>query len=386
MAERVVIVVPFREDGAGNRTSQLRRLLSFFETHVPRHAKANNMQVRVLVVEQSEDGYRFNKGQVMNAGYAHASAQYSTNSSSSERYIFHDVDMVPSDETLAHYFTSLCRPCPRRSCDKAKGKVVRVLQDANQRYDVNGCFGGVLVVDSTQFAGMNGFPNDFWGWGGEDNAFFARVVHFFNDAPAVNSDNDTDGDDDINTSGNDNSKNSESPEEITETSASAVILGDADQHQPTNLEDTGEAVGSSVQIDGLDFIDRNLYPFEDLEMLTLEEKLRVLQVHNASFPMKERRKAMRQDSKGFWKRNGLNNLKFHVCEGSAALGQNEGPVASSSSTHPSEGGQPLVVVERIVVRLDAGLPDTYYCGACATWKPAEEISAQKRKVPSLFHA
>lgn len=35
-------------------------------------------------------------------------------------------------------------------------------------------FGGVSAVTPDQYIKMNGFPNQYWGWGGEDDDIAAR--------------------------------------------------------------------------------------------------------------------------------------------------------------------------------------------------------------------
>lgn len=35
-------------------------------------------------------------------------------------------------------------------------------------------FGGVSAVTPDQYMKMNGFPNQYWGWGGEDDDIAAR--------------------------------------------------------------------------------------------------------------------------------------------------------------------------------------------------------------------
>lgn len=35
-------------------------------------------------------------------------------------------------------------------------------------------FGGVSAVTPEQYMKMNGFPNHYWGWGGEDDDIAAR--------------------------------------------------------------------------------------------------------------------------------------------------------------------------------------------------------------------
>lgn len=42
---------------------------------------------------------------------------------------------------------------------------------ANRRY-----FGGVVAFNQADFEAINGFPNTFWGWGGEDDEMYSRIV------------------------------------------------------------------------------------------------------------------------------------------------------------------------------------------------------------------
>lgn len=42
------------------------------------------------------------------------------------------------------------------------------------RLPYSGYFGGVSGLSKTQFLKINGFPNEYWGWGGEDDDIFNR--------------------------------------------------------------------------------------------------------------------------------------------------------------------------------------------------------------------
>ena len=37
-----------------------------------------------------------------------------------------------------------------------------------------GIFGGVSAVSAEHFKGVNGYPNRYWGWGGEDDDLSER--------------------------------------------------------------------------------------------------------------------------------------------------------------------------------------------------------------------
>ena len=42
------------------------------------------------------------------------------------------------------------------------------------RLPYNQYFGGVSALSKEQFLEINGFPNNYWGWGGEDDDIFNR--------------------------------------------------------------------------------------------------------------------------------------------------------------------------------------------------------------------
>ncbi len=85
-----------------------------------------------------------------------------------EIFIFHDVDLIPSDDLLPSYITT-----PQ---DLNPVHIARLWQ----RYavDVN-YFGGIVAYSRQQFELINGFPNNFWGWGGEDDELRERSKEVF---------------------------------------------------------------------------------------------------------------------------------------------------------------------------------------------------------------
>ena len=81
-------------------------------------------------------------------------------------YACHDCDMAPEPNAGSHYF-----------CDDVDGVgFARVLRAAGCRYAGDACFGGVTIYDDEAFERTNGYPNGFWGWGGEDNAAYDRAM------------------------------------------------------------------------------------------------------------------------------------------------------------------------------------------------------------------
>ena len=163
---RLVVLVPFREDESKTRTAQLDRLLSRFRDDV--FVDDARPKTRVIVIQQSDDGFKFNRGHALNAGYALAKTRSSgeEDEATTTLYACHDCDMAPEPNAGSHYF-----------CDDVDGVgFARVLRAAGCRYAGDACFGGVTIYDDEAFERTNGYPNGFWGWGGEDNAAYDRAM------------------------------------------------------------------------------------------------------------------------------------------------------------------------------------------------------------------
>ena len=71
----------------------------------------------------------------------------------------HDIDLEPAEEVIINdYLPELGGDC-----------------DIRGLYNNNRTLGGILKIKHDAFFGANGFPNNFWGWGFEDNDLQNRV-------------------------------------------------------------------------------------------------------------------------------------------------------------------------------------------------------------------
>lgn len=112
----------------------------------------------IYIIEQSDDNRKFNRGKLLNIGFDCAQKE------GCEIFIFHDVDLIPSPDLLAAYTTLPAVSGPVH--------IARVWD----RYSVNQAyFGGIVAFSAAQFRTINGFPNNYWGWGGEDDEMKRRV-------------------------------------------------------------------------------------------------------------------------------------------------------------------------------------------------------------------
>lgn len=125
-------------------------------------AKASLPPPRVVVVHQA-DGARFNKAQILNAAVAHLLTQGERGDGLGldDSLVLHDADYRPSAVNAEYAVSAL--PYPLH------------LAGLHGKYRYGDFFGGVVSMPARFFVAANGFPNTYWGWGGEDDALLGRV-------------------------------------------------------------------------------------------------------------------------------------------------------------------------------------------------------------------
>mgnify|MGYP001261764757 CR=1 FL=1 len=139
---RLAIVVPYRD-----RAEHLETFVPYMETYL----KLQGIQdFKILIVEQA-DNKPFNRGKLLNVGYNSIDADY---------YVFHDIDMLP---ITADYSGSLHPTHLVSSATQFKKGIP---------YETY--FGGVTMFPSVDFLQINGFSNEFWNWGSEDDDLIMR--------------------------------------------------------------------------------------------------------------------------------------------------------------------------------------------------------------------
>lgn len=152
---QIAIIVPFRDLHVEQKRRQhLERFVPEMTSFLSRCDKT----FRIYIVEQSADNRKFNRGKLLNIGFVRAK------NDGASIFIFHDVDLLPSPELLPFYSTI---PAPLRPVHIAR---VWDRYSGNPKY-----LGGIVAFSSEQYESINGFPNNFWGWGGEDDEMFSRV-------------------------------------------------------------------------------------------------------------------------------------------------------------------------------------------------------------------
>jgi len=151
----VAIIVPYRDLHAEQqRAAHLQKFvphMNQFLSKLKRRGLLSNYHI--YIVEQSNDGRKFNRGKLLNIGFDFAKKQKGRNH---DVYIFHDVDLLPQDDLGTWY----------AKFPKTPLHIARVWD----RYSNNPKYmGGVVSFSSSDYKRINGYPNTFWGWGGEDD-------------------------------------------------------------------------------------------------------------------------------------------------------------------------------------------------------------------------
>lgn len=161
MKKNLAIIVPYRD-----RPNHLRTFIKYMSDFLPQNGIE---EFQIFVVEQSDNG-PFNRGKLLNIGSKIAIDE------GFDYLCFHDVDLLPIDVDYSYpkYPTSLV------------SKVENKEGDILFRY-----FGGVTIFNTEDFVGINGYSNNYWGWGFEDDDLFHRVTHggLFFDTEKVGVDN-----------------------------------------------------------------------------------------------------------------------------------------------------------------------------------------------------
>lgn len=152
----IAVLVPYREDDRRTRGKQLQVFVRHFRDHfLP--ALPRGLRAKVVILEQTDNG-NFNRGKLLNIG-----ARWSRAYLEHEVILCpHDVDMLP-DASLAPYYSHY-----------RSGECVH-LGWVNRKYDYQHFFGGANAIPLQDFLAAGGFPNDFWGWGREDDVLHGRL-------------------------------------------------------------------------------------------------------------------------------------------------------------------------------------------------------------------
>jgi RNase P/RNase MRP subunit p29 len=152
--KKIAIITLFRDNGNGQRIKERKAYIEIMSSIMK-----NVCEYHIYIIEQSQDGELFNIGKLKNIGFEIASknAKY-------DNYIFSDIDTIPNYDLLPYFLK--------------KEESIVSLAARGTRYPnkIHKPFLGALIgCNEKIFKKINGYPNNFWGWGGEDDSLLIRL-------------------------------------------------------------------------------------------------------------------------------------------------------------------------------------------------------------------
>ena len=140
---KLAIVVPYR-----NREEHLRVFLPHMKDYLSKQGIDNT----IFIIEQ-EEGKPFNRAKLLNIGFLEASSDH-------DYFVMHDVDMLPQNVDYGYQ---------ENPTHLAAGA-----SQFNYRLPYDGYFGGVTMFSRESLSKINGYSNEYWGWGAEDDDVLYR--------------------------------------------------------------------------------------------------------------------------------------------------------------------------------------------------------------------
>lgn len=145
------IIVPYR-----NRSYHLARFKEYMGPYLRRNFP--NDVFSLWTIEQGDNAL-FNRGWLANVGIAEATSEHTRWNC----IIFHDVDLIPERDGVPY---NLCGLPTQLGSE---------LEHYNWGVPYPKSFGGVVSMHMDHWRQVNGFSNDYQGWGGEDDDLYERI-------------------------------------------------------------------------------------------------------------------------------------------------------------------------------------------------------------------
>ena len=143
---KMAVIVPYRDR---------RKQLDIFIPHFDEFMKDKDIDYKIFVIEQRDDR-PFNRGKLINVGCKEIPDEY-------DYFCFHDVDMLPMSDDCDYSYPHT----PRHIAGEVEAH--------NYQLPFVEYIGGVFLITREDFKKINGYSNEYWGWGVEDLDLLFRI-------------------------------------------------------------------------------------------------------------------------------------------------------------------------------------------------------------------
>jgi hypothetical protein len=148
MSHKLGVCVPYR-----NREMHMHE----FIPKIGNYLKNQGIDFQIYIVHQVDDKL-FNRGATKNIGAKHAFEE------GCDYVVWHDIDMIPEEDGGCDY--SYPADAPRH--------IATQISQMNYELKYHEYFGGAVLFTKEQVEATNGYSNDYWDWGMEDDDLFWR--------------------------------------------------------------------------------------------------------------------------------------------------------------------------------------------------------------------
>jgi hypothetical protein len=145
--KKLGVIVPFRD--------RYEHLYAFKHSII-NYLKQRSIPFELIIVEQ-DDAKSFNRGKLLNIGFVLAKKM------KCDYVVFHDIDMLPHEVDYSYSDTPIHLATKFFSKNNEASKII-----------FDEYFGGVTMFPIDAFERINGYSNEYWGWGYEDNDLLFR--------------------------------------------------------------------------------------------------------------------------------------------------------------------------------------------------------------------
>jgi hypothetical protein len=142
----IVLLIPYR-DREANAKIFIEHILNFFN-------ETKQGPVIIIIVEQIGER-AFNRGALLNVGFLEVNKILKN--TDTVIYVAHDIDMLPVDNSILYTYMK-------------PNSIVHL-------YGPEHSLGGICSFNKSTYEKINGFPNNYWGWGREDVCILERAKH-----------------------------------------------------------------------------------------------------------------------------------------------------------------------------------------------------------------
>lgn len=154
--KNIAIISCFRDQGDGLREKQRKHFVTIMNKIL-----APYCNFKIFIIQQSADNNSFNIGKLKNIGFELAMKE-----NDFDNYIFSDIDTIPNYDLIQYFIVH--------------NKFPIALGMGTRYYNANSSkpfMGALLNFNSKTFIKINGYMNNIYGWGKEDESLINRLVN-----------------------------------------------------------------------------------------------------------------------------------------------------------------------------------------------------------------